>query len=32
MINRLEAIVQKYEELKKELTTPEVLNDFNKLK
>ena len=32
MIDRLEAIEAKYEELEKELTTPEVLNDFNKTK
>ena len=32
MINRLEAIVAKYQELSEELVKPEVLNDFNKLK
>ena len=32
MFNRLDAIVAKYNELKIELTKPEVLNDFNKLK
>ena len=32
MINRLEAIEKKYNELKEELTKPEVLNDFNKLR
>ena len=32
MIERLEAIKEKYEELSKELTNPEVLNDYNKLK
>ena len=32
MIERLEAIKDKYEELTKELTNPEVLNDYNKLK
>ena len=32
MFNRLDAIVDKYNELAKELVKPEVLNDFNKLK
>ena len=32
MIERLEAIEEKYEELEKELTTPEVLNDFKRTK
>ena len=32
MFERLDNIEQKYEELKKELTNPEVLNDYNKLK
>ncbi|MEG0794305.1 MAG: peptide chain release factor 1 [Bacilli bacterium] len=32
MFKRLEAIVEKYNELKEELTKPEILNDFNKLK
>ncbi len=32
MINRLEAIVAKYNELSQELVKPEVLNDFNTLK
>ena len=32
MINRLEAIVAKYQELTAELVKPEVLNDFNLLK
>ena len=32
MIERLEAIKDKYEELTNELTNPEVLNDYNKLK
>ncbi len=32
MINRLEAIVTKYQELSEELVKPEVLNNFNKLK
>ncbi len=32
MFKRLDAIVEKYEELEKELSTPEVLNDYNKLK
>ena len=32
MFNRLEAIEKKYEELKIELTNPETLNNFNKLK
>ena len=32
MFNRLDAIVDKYNELSKELVNPEVLNDFNKLK
>ena len=32
MIERLEAIKEKYEELTNELTNPEVLNDYNKLK
>ena len=31
MIERLEAIKDKYEELTKELTNPEVLNDYNRL-
>ncbi len=32
MIERLEAIKDKYEELTKQLTDPEVLNDYNQLK
>ncbi len=32
MFERLDNILQKYEELKIELTKPEVLNDYNKLK
>ena len=32
MFNRLDAIVDKYNELASELVKPEVLNDFNKLK
>ncbi len=32
MFNRLDAIVEKYNELKEELVKPEILNDFNKLK
>ena len=32
MFNRLDGIVEKYNELKNELVKPEVLNDFNKLK
>ena len=32
MFKRLDAIVEKYLELEKELTNPEVLNDYNKLK
>ena len=32
MFNRLDGIVDKYNELKNELVKPEVLNDFNKLK
>ncbi len=32
MIERLEAIKEKYEELTKELTNPEVLNDYNQLR
>ena len=32
MIERLENIKAKYEEVSKELTNPEVMNDFNKLK
>ncbi len=32
MINRLEAIVAKYQEVSEELVKPEVLNDFNRLK
>ena len=32
MIERLEAIKDKYEELTKELTNPEVLNDYNQLR
>ena len=32
MIERLENIQKKYEELKIELQKPEVLNDYNKLK
>lgn len=32
MFERLDSIVKKYEELKEELTKPEVLNDYNKLK
>ena len=32
MFNRLDGIVEKYNELKAELVKPEVLNDFNKLK
>ena len=32
MFERLEAIEQKYEELTKELSNPEVLGDYNKLK
>ena len=32
MFNRLDAIVEKYNSLKLELSKPEVLNDFNKLK
>ncbi len=32
MFNRLDAIVNKYEEIKEELSKPEVLNDFNKVK
>ncbi len=32
MFERLDNIVQKYEELKLELTKPEILNDYNKLK
>ena len=32
MFNRLDGIVEKYNELKQELVKPEVLNDFNKLK
>lgn len=32
MFERLDSIVKKYEELKNELTKPEVLNDYNKLK
>ena len=32
MFERLDAIQTKYEELTKELTSPEVLNDYNKLK
>ena len=32
MLNRLEAILAKYNELSEELTKPEILNDFEKLK
>ena len=32
MFERLENILKKYEELKEELTKPEILNDYNKLK
>ena len=32
MFERLENILKKYEELKNELTNPEVLSDYNKLK
>ena len=32
MFERLEKIVEKFQELKEELTKPEVLNDYNKLK
>ena len=32
MFKRLDAIVEKYLELEKELSTPEVLNDYNKLR
>ena len=32
MFERLENIVNKYNELKEELTKPEVLNDYNTLK
>ena len=32
MFERLDAVVLKYDELTKELTSPEVLNDYNKLK
>ena len=32
MFERLDAVKTKYEELSKELTNPEVLNDYNKLK
>lgn len=32
MFNRLDAIVEKYKELEEQLATPEVLNDYNKLK
>ena len=32
MFDRLEAVKNKYEELTQELTNPEVLNDYNKLK
>ena len=32
MFERLDAIVEKYEELSKELSSPEVLGDYNKLK
>ena len=32
MFERLDAVKTKYEELAKELTSPEVLNDYNKLK
>ena len=32
MFNRLDNIVEKYNELKEKLTTPEVLNNYNLLK
>ncbi len=32
MFNRLNNIIEKYNELKEELTKPEILNDFNKVK
>lgn len=32
MFERLDAIVQKYQELSDQLISPEVLNDFNLLK
>ena len=32
MFNRLDAIVKKYEDIKKELMNPEVVSDFNKIK
>ena len=32
MFNRLESIKQKYEELTKQLSDPEVLSDFNQVK
>ncbi len=32
MIERLDNIISKYDEISKELTNPEVLNDYNKLK
>ena len=32
MFERLDAIQEKYEELTKELSSPEVLGDYNKLK
>ena len=31
MIERLEAIEKKYNEIKKDLTNPEVMSDFNKI-
>ena len=32
MFKRLDAIVEKYLELEKQLSSPEVLNDYNKLR
>ena len=32
MIERLEAIEKKYNEIKKDLTNPEVMSDFNKIR
>ena len=32
MFNRLDAIEEKYNELTKDLSNPEILNDFNKVK
>ena len=32
MFNRLDAIVNKYNELQKDLANPEIISDYNKLK